>query len=82
METGMTTEDWFKRMRSGEISTQYIRTKILSIERELNQQLIYLFKSILSIVVPSAAGPLIPEDDPKTLLTTPADCETSTSRTR
>ena len=40
-----------------------------------------LFKSILSIVVPSAASPQIPEADPKTLLTTAVDCEASTSNT-
>ena len=43
---------------------------------------LYLFKSILSIVVPSAAAPLIPEVDPKTLLTTAVGCDASTSNTR
>ena len=42
----------------------------------------HLLSNILSIVVPSAAAPLIPEYDPKTLFTTPVGCVTSTSNTR
>ena len=66
------------------IKSYKIRRKEKKISNKNSNQYVLpnLFKSILSIVVPSAAAPLIPEADPKTLLTTAVDCEGSTSKTR